>query len=66
MNFSLKSVSYLQNIQKVKSYLYYNNKLKSRQLTGLKRTQYKFISKLIKQYRILGLISFTNKKLWIF
>ncbi len=57
----LNTQSYLQYTKKLKGYLTKNNNLKKRKLTGLNVYQHKYTSKLIKQYRILGILSFTTK-----
>nr|QEM01841.1 hypothetical protein [Nephromyces sp. ex Molgula occidentalis] len=59
----MNSLLYTQNKNIYKYYLFKNNNLKKKSLINIKNNKYKFIKKLIKYYRILGIYSFKNDTL---
>nr|QEM01811.1 hypothetical protein [Nephromyces sp. ex Molgula occidentalis] len=54
---------YTQNSDIYKHYLFKNTNLKKKDLIKLKNSKYKFIKKLIKYYRILGIYSFKSNNI---
>nr|QEM01871.1 hypothetical protein [Nephromyces sp. ex Molgula occidentalis] len=58
INFSLKEKKFLS-----KYYLTNSNKLKKKKITKLTNKKHKFINKVIKQFRFLGLLPFLNNKI---